>query len=378
MLRPSPLDIPGLFAGTFSALKQRLGLFVLITILPVVLGVVLIISGLAILITSLAIAASGNRAGLPIGILVGVAFYVLGILAAGLGQLKSFGMMAVAAYEIAAGQHPDFRGLLTRTRGFLPRMATVIAIAIGCGILLGGVFFALMASSLSYVEARRQGPESAVFAVFLGVTGLLGLALAPLSFFLRTRLLYTIPATAIENLGGIGGMKRSWSLTSGAFWRTLGYYLVAYFAVSILTSLVTGFSQISMMPFFTLVASAVNSSDPSAVLASFGALIPVVAISSILILAVEVVAVPFMQSYVTYMFIDQVRRSEMPPNPFGYGSPSQGYGYGYQPGAQGQPGPYGAQPPQGYRPPAQYPTPPLQPQPPQGPWPPAQQPPESR
>lgn len=338
MLHPSPLDIPGLFSGTFQALKQRFGLFVLITIIPVVLGVVLIIVGMATLITSAIAASSGDRASLPVGILLGMAFYLVGILAVGLGQLKSFGMMAVAAYEIAAGQRPDFRGLLARTRGFLPRMAPVIALAVGCAVLVGGAVFALVAGSLSYLDARRQGPDSALFAVLLGVPVLLGLVLAPIAYFLGTKLLYTIPATAIEHVGGIDGMKRSWRLTSGAFWRTLGYYLVAYFAVSIVTSMVTGFGQASMMPFFALVMSGANSSDPSAVLASFGAMIPAIAIFSILVLAVEVVAVPFLQSYVTYMFIDQVRRTEMPPPP-AYGAPPQGY----------------QQPWQGYQPPAPYP-----------------------
>jgi cellobiose-specific phosphotransferase system component IIC len=191
------------------------------------------------------------------------------------------------------------------------------------------------------------------------VAVLLGLALAPISYFLLTKLLYTIPATAIEHLGGIDSMKRSWRLTSGAFWRTLGYYLVAYLAVSILTSLVSAFSQTSMMPIFALIRSSMNSPDPSAVLASFGAMIPAVAISSIIVLALEVIAVPFMQSYVTYMFIDQVRRKEMPP---AYGAPTQGYGYGYQPGQQAQPGPYSAQPPQGYQQPGQgYPPAPQYP-----------------
>ncbi|MCC6497643.1 MAG: hypothetical protein IT193_15430, partial [Propionibacteriaceae bacterium] len=72
---------------------------------------------------------------------------------------------------------------------------------------------------------------------------------------------------------------------------------------------------------------------------------------------------PFLQTYVTFMFVDQVRRSEMPANGYGGMPPA----YGYYPGPQGPayppPGQYYGQPGPGYPPPGQVPQ--------QGPWPPA-------
>jgi hypothetical protein len=186
--------------------------------------------------------------------------------------------------------------------------------------------------------------------------------LIPATYYLRTKLLYTIPATAIENVGGIDGMKRSWRLTSGAFWRTLGYYLVASIAVSVITSMVTGVGQFAMMPVIAATAPGANSSDPGAALAALGALIPAVVIMVILGTALEIVAVPFLQTYGAYMYLDQVRRSEMPATPFGY--PPMQPGYGYAPGPQGPyappPGPQYPQPGQGYPPPGQYYAPPGQ------------------
>jgi len=55
LLRPSPLDISGLFAGTFEALKRRFGLFVLLALLPFLVAAVLVGSGVA-----LGIAAGGS------------------------------------------------------------------------------------------------------------------------------------------------------------------------------------------------------------------------------------------------------------------------------------------------------------------------------
>jgi hypothetical protein len=195
---------------------------------------------------------------------------------------------------------------------------------------------------------------------------LMMLILLPLSYYFAVKLLYTVPATAIEAVGGIDGMKRSWRLTNGAFWRTLGYYLVAAIAVSIASSTISGIGQVGMVPMFASMGSSTNSRDPGAVLAAMAGLIPVFVIMGLLILALEAVAVPFMQTYITYMYIDQVRRSEMPaggsgysptggfyaqPNQY-YGQPGQYYGQPGQPGQPNQPyGPTGT----GYPHPAQYP-----------------------
>ena len=47
MLRPSPMDISGLFAGTFEALKRRFGLFILLALFPsILIFVVLLIAAL--------------------------------------------------------------------------------------------------------------------------------------------------------------------------------------------------------------------------------------------------------------------------------------------------------------------------------------------
>jgi hypothetical protein len=218
----------------------------------------------------------------------------------------------------------------------------------------------------------------------------------PLSFYVQTKLLYTIPAVAIEQTGGIDGMKRSWTLTRGQFWRTFGYYLLASLAAGAISYVVSFVTQMTMVP---MMSGFDRTTSGAEALAQLAALVPVFLLTFALQMAVQLITVPFVNAYVAYMFIDQVRRSEMPAAPYGYGTPAPGYGYGYQAGPQAQPGPYGAQPPQGYGqpgpaygqppqgygqpgqgypPPAQYPTPPQQPQPPQGQWPPAQEPPESR
>ncbi|HEY3409665.1 MAG TPA: hypothetical protein VGK53_15960, partial [Propionicimonas sp.] len=131
------------------------------------------------------------------------------------------------------------------------------------------------------------------------------------------------------------------------------YYLLASLAAGAISYLVSFLGQIMSVP---MVSRFDGSGSGAQVMAQLAALVPVYLLVLGLQMVVQLVTVPFLHAFVTYMFVDQVRRSEMPTNP--YGPPTQGYGYGYQPGTQAQPGPYGAQPPQGYGRPGQgYPKP---------------------
>jgi hypothetical protein len=215
------------------------------------------------------------------------------------------------------------------------------------------------------VTASRGGRSGSAAALgLIGAVFLFVIVLVPLSVYVQTKLLYTVPAIAIEQLGGVEGMKRSWRLTKGEFWRTFGYYLLASLAVGAVSYLVSLLGQMTTLPMMSRFDGSASSSQ---VMGQLAALVPVYLLIFGLQMVVQLITGPFLYSYVTYMFIDQVRRSEMPANP--YGSPAQGFGYGYQPGTQGQPGPYGGQPPQGYGQPGQGYQPPGQgyPPPPQYP-----------
>lgn len=347
LLKPGPLDVGGLFAGAFAALKRRFGLFVLITLLPLIVGCVVVAGGVAILVPPILAAASGHVRSLPGGLLAGLLVLVVGGIVTALVQVKSYGMLAVAAYEVAQGGRPGLRGVLDRSSGFLPRMAPVIGIAIVAVLAVYAGFTALFLSAMSAAGSRGNGSFAAVFGLMI----LLALAAIPLAVFFGTRLLYTIPAVALEQRGGFDAMKRSWNLTGGSFWRTFGSYFLASLAVSAASYLVGMVGQVLVLPFGAGLSgiSDYHRSDPRAALAVLGAMVPMIMVLFGLQLVVQLAAVPFREAYTTYMFIDQVRRSELPPAPaYGYGPPQF-----YSP-----PG----HPPQGY-PPSGYP---------QGQWPPRQ------
>ena len=345
------MDISGLFAGTFEALKRRFGLFILLALFPsILIFVVLLIAALV----GGGGALSGNSSATAGAIIIAGLIFVVGVVASVFAQYKSYGMMSLAAYEIAQNQTPDFGGLWTRTKGFLPRMLPLILIGLGAIVVFYLLFFgAIFGLAMSAGRSQNSGAAAGGIILLFVLLFLVGI---PLAVFLAVRLLYTVPAIAIEQRGGIDAWKRSWGLTKGQFWRTLGYAILAQLAVG------------AILWVINLVGSAFNgglatqmpdTDNPGRAVAVLLAMLPAFLISIVLQLAVQLFTTPFLQTYQTYMFIDQVHRSELPPQQYGYGTP--GYGYpGRQPGQpfvqQGYPQQQYPQGPQQYpQAPQQYP-----------------------
>lgn len=359
------MDISGLFAGAFTVLKRRLGLFLLIAAFPAVLAIVVVVAIFVFVGVGVAAMVQGWNGG-SLAIVLGVVAILVVAIGLPLVQMKSYSMMVLASYEIAQGQQPDFRGLLSRTKGFLPRYAPLLAIVI---VVVAAAYAVLGLTIFGAVSGIRAGSGSgsgnvaAAFASIFGIIFLGFVILVPLSIYLGTKLLYIVPAMTIEQAGGIESLGRSWRLTKGAFWRTLGYYLLASLAVSALSFLASMITQIFTMP---LSAGMGRTTSSAEAIAALTAMIPVMAVSSILQIAVQLFGAPFLYAYLTFMFLDQVRRSEMPPMP--YGAP------GSMPGARFAPGyyqpPTGQAPTTGWQPPAAPPQPPFSPQPPFPPNPP--------
>lgn len=69
---------------------------------------------------------------------------------------------------------------------------------------------------------------------------LLVLAVVPLSLWLYVKVVLAPAAIAIEQLGPWTGIRRSWGLTRGSWWRTFGIVLLVGLIVGIVVSLISG------------------------------------------------------------------------------------------------------------------------------------------
>ncbi|PFG16698.1 glycerophosphoryl diester phosphodiesterase family protein [Propionicimonas paludicola] len=356
------MDLTGVFAGTFNAFKQRLWLLVLISLLPTLVSIAfVVIVGLGT--AGLVGAAIANPRSLWASVPGLVIAMIAGIFVIALAAIKAQGMTTLAAYEIAQGQRPDFAGVWKRNSGFLPRMAPVIAIFFVAFAALYAAFIALFVSIVGSLDGNSGARAAGSFALLF----LLIIALIPIGIFIQTKLLYTVPAIAIEQAGGIDGMKRSWTLTRGAFWRTFGYYFVGSLAVGVIAYVVSFVAQIPLLS----VRGLERYGDPSQAAAAVAAIMPIYLIVASIQLLLQLVTQPFIYTYVAYMFVDQVRRVEQPPAAAwgGYGQPGPQGGYYAAPG-QGYPQPGQPYPPQpapgsqGYpQPPQPGPAPEAGPQP---------------
>lgn len=348
LLKPSPMDVSALFSGTWTLFKQKLGLYLLIMFSALAVVVAALVLYIVLIFGLVGGAASGVTpswaiiAGLTIG-------YLVLIIGSVLVLYKSQAMVIYGAYEVAQGRTPTFSSTLSGTRGFVPRMLVLLVLGLLIMIVIGGLFGLLIVGIVGTSAANKD--PSGVFAM-IGVMMMLMVISLPVFYFFAVKLLYVFPVMAIEQEDGITALKRSWKLTNGAFWRTLGYLLLVGIALGVVGTVISFISQISMIPWAQSLQTVQYTNDPTAVLGVFMAAIPLLIIPIVLTFVFEVVAIPFTLVYITVMYIDQVRRSEMPAGFTGGYTPSYGTGYP-------QPG-YGAQP--GYPQQQSYPAPPPNPQ----------------
>jgi hypothetical protein len=155
-------------------------------------------------------------------------------------------------------------------------------------MLLGAIVIPLLPLVIALVAQRSNTGVGA--AVIFGLAGLLA-ALATI-FWLMTRTLFAPAALVLEGQGVIDSIKRSWQLTRGRFWRTLGIYLL----VSLLAGMIAGFVAV---PISTVVLFASGVSLTGAAVATV--------LSTIL---AGVLTTPFVAAAMSLLYLDARIRSE--------------------------------------------------------------------
>jgi hypothetical protein len=195
----------------------------------------------------------------------------------------------------------DSVGSLTSLIG-VSGLATALATLFAEVFVTYGVFEAVLARRPTVAEtwravARRVGPVAGytgltvlavlacvalAVAVLVGVTdigarvgGVVVLVLSALaaSLFLTVRLAFVVPAIVVDRTGVFAGIARSWRLTRGRFWRTLGLILITGFVTSLAAQAVSFVVTLVSMPLMiwadatavTLIASLAGSVLGSAV-----------------------------------------------------------------------------------------------------------------
>ena len=320
VLPPGQLALGDVLSGVLQLYRRGWKLFILLALLPA------LIIGLAVtvyVVAAIVLAGSafweqgsmdalGRVAGTLIVLTLLLFVVMFGAIAL---QYKYYGMIALGAVDLVNGRTPTFSDLSARTRGVALRALGVI-IALGvAGIVGWAVVAALFMAPLMMAGESVSGSGAA--QALIGI--LLVLVVMVAALVLSVRWLYFVPVLAVEGLGGFESLRRSWQLTRGEFWRTLGWYVVGSLLVGIPSAALSAISQ----PAF----SRAGGNDPGAV--AFPMLLV-----GLLSLAVGVVTAPFLELYRAVMYIDQLRRADgtVAAPPYGgwpqpgaaqYGSPQQ-------------------------------------------------------
>lgn len=257
-----PLGFGTILGRSFAALRQN----------PrVLLGFALVVQTLAALLLAGAIAgasifAFSRLATLEPGsedfetvmagsiALVAVVTFVLSLAAGALSVVVQAVVVAEVAHAAVAEKLP-LRRLWGRVKPVLWRLVAytlllTLAVTVGVAILVGLFFLLAQASVVATVV----------------VVALTLLAAIPLTLWLTVKLLL-VPATIVlEQATMFGAIGRSWRLTRGRFWSTLGIVVVIQLSFGILAQIVSvPFSFLSLG--LTTIVTPTGEADISAIIA---------------------------------------------------------------------------------------------------------------
>lgn len=308
-LRPAPLDVGGVLSNTFTVFRHGFGIFALAGFVPnLVIFAVALVTAIPLALGVASWASVGGEGGALV--LGALAVMAIGGLGGALLQAKAAGVSAVATEAIAAGRPTRFGQAWQESRGMVRR---VLGVYLLLGLLYLVIFGAMLGSLggvLGTAVLTGGTPSEAAVAQLLSMVVtfiLLGIVAALVSWYLTIRFLYFIPVVALERVNGMGALGRSWQLTRGSFWRTLGVWLLISVLVGAVSGAVSMINQVMVGPLQRSLEDAGSAGQTGAILA---ALLPVMIVSGLLTMAVSTLATPFMTVASTVMYADQVRRLE--------------------------------------------------------------------
>jgi hypothetical protein len=265
----------------------------------------------------------------------------------GLLQYLSQGALTSAVADSHLDRPVSFGGAYRAMFQHLGPLLGAIALQVLIGI---GIFLPAIAVFVLSIGALAGGGESGLGAGFTFIC--LGFLLMLISFifylFVFVRLSVIVPAIMVENLGPVEGVRRSWQLVQGYWWRTLGLVFLLGL-INFVISAGPAFLITLLVGLFT------RSVDP----------VMSTAITGVVTIITQALYIPLELTAITLYYFDLRVRKE------GFDletALSQRYSYpGGPPNAGAAPGAYSAAGPGQYAAPGGYPPPSLgypgQPQP---------------
>jgi hypothetical protein len=221
------------------------------------------------------------------------------------GGILLFGVLTLFISAVLQGAMvvPVARSVLNRPTGFrqmwhLARSRAWALIRLAALLFVAGLLAVLLFAALAVL----------LISTLDGIGGLillpLGMAFFALLIWIYIKLMVAPAAVVIEELGAVDGLRRSWQLTRGNWWRILGITLVVGIMVGVI-------SQVVMIPvsllsaFFTGVVSP-HGGPEQAVTAAVALGVATAIISAL----VGAVAYAFQTSVMALLYLDLRMRKD--------------------------------------------------------------------
>ncbi len=223
----------------------------------------------------------------------------LGELIVYLGAAILLGLLAAVAGMAVLGHRLTPKQAWEAARGRIGAILGLSLLRLLIGFVMGLLFFlAMFVAILVGVMVGYSSGGGAGVAVGL-LVGLLGavLVIAP-AVWIWIRLYFAMPMVVLERVGPFQAMARSWRLSRGSWWRTLGYWL--------LTGLIVMVVQMILSAPVSMVTGVIGVTAPDAawpmVLAG--------AITYLLTVLIYAVTQPFVAGVNTLLYVDLRMRRE--------------------------------------------------------------------
>ena len=198
---------------------------------------------------------------------------------------------------------PVARSILNRRTGF--RQMWLLARGRAWALIrLAGLGVAAVLLAVALIALVTAGLASSMGTGTLAIVVPLFLALVAAMIWVSVKLTVAPAVIVVEEVGALDGIRRSWAVTRGSWWRIFGIVLV----VSLLVGII---GQIVLIPVTLLAALLTSVAGPQDVASQASALQVVAAVATVLVsAAVGAVAFAFQTSVMALLYMDLRMRND--------------------------------------------------------------------
>ena len=304
-----PLTLTDLFSGSFSALRKNPSVLFGFTIIVMTVVALLSLAGTMLPLFSFTSLMSNDldpqasSKALLDSAYMSVVSTIVGYIALLAGSFLAGtvldGVLSVAVSQLVIGKKITFKQSWALVK---PRLWSMLGASFLSMLAVGSPLLVLV---ILFFMSLYSWPGSDAFFSLFGLLLALAVPVVLASYVISIRFLYAPICAVLEEKGPIEAVKRSWALTSGSFWVTLGRVILINVVVGFIAGLIVQIIGIIAVIFmFTILGD--PSSDPSNV---WSTIMLYGVISALQMLAYSLV-VPILAAYQTLMYVDEKIRKE--------------------------------------------------------------------